>query len=1195
MTSNNAIGTYGGYSIFDAGQELKNCAQRGIDSSVFAGKANSYTNNIGDQPGYGYLLMRRADVNELIAAYDDNQDSLHTLVIGIDKEVGSENLYVTLPNIIFVRATRLYPGNEDDPDAMMMVEVADIRYWMLRSFIDSQYNVGSLSTCQEWPLAYKYTGDSDDDCPEHPDDNTTACRPWELREILLDIWQHLPSAYHAYMPTLPTEYDDDWDSWPGRIQVNCCSALTAFCTVLKQIGGFSLGFDPITTTFSIVAPNGLVDNSAYESLIEAARPALLSTTETKDIGASTLPHEIIVTGDAQYCPDEGEPLSTLFYLRPKLTALVEFTEYETERGIGSAGHNPILGTKVILEGRNTDFRSVADESETCCPSEPRTTNPQRWHDNPYFPTPGEDGHTLSRSAATDMAYRYWDQQIAETPTRLVYEGCLPFVHGSSVFQVVWSSTGSANWRTAVGYSKNPDLFFIVSREPLKVQRDVSIDPILIRYFEMKSTIWEGQSVDPHSGLRVDIDCGADGAGNNAYLLEYDSLAGRYRRSRECNPEPPSDPPDCQNYPNSITCPDPYEDSGEPTLPSGSFDFKPTHIVVPGPSFRGMAFGAVERAGNNCDDYNLCQRGDIVAAYPVPKTGVYAAIVGTTSLSGVFHNSYDPDRDSQQQGGGAGIESWEEYICHPEIVPAIPGAEGPEEVEIGDYAWFEVGFGGDQAHSPDSEVGCTDGGFEFRRYVVAYCLTPFKPPENEDDKPKEVLISWNSRTKEWEAASAEGSFEAGCGLETETDEESEDFGKTRIVPEDIAGCGLIADPDNEDEDGNKVACLIKINPEEIAGCGLVSAESNEDEEGNIVGCAIDIDNTALIGCGLLAEEDGCRIAVDPEQIAGNGLRARSPEENCIIDLDLEFIAGCGILINEVTGEIHFDAHDVVDDGLEVVEECKIKVKGGCGIDVTGEGVSVKAEDIAGDGLETFSACNIRVKAGCGISVDSEEGVSVFAGELAGEGLTVGEDCYIDVDVGCGLKIEDNKVMVDSLELVGTGLQQEGDCTIGVAAGCGITTDNGLVELDADLVAGDGLEVQGGCTIGVKAGCGILINDDGAIQVAPEEIIGEGLLVDVGSNDGGCSIKIDCDWIKENCSITDSVFSCVTAISLECLKFKITATLFQIDNEGIHQLSNSLTYIDFTDPLVAANYDAGKKQALIHDAAGCFEWMDIEACS
>lgn len=195
--------------------------------------------------------------------------------------------------------------------------------------------------------------------------------------------------------------------------------------------------------------------------------------------------------------------------------------------------------------------------------------------------------------------------------------------------------------------------------------------------------------------------------------------------------------------------------------------------------------------------------------------------------------------------------------------------------------------------------------------------------------------------------------------------------------------------------------------------------------------------------------------------------------------------------------------------------------GCGL-VAGEDeegnrtTDVDLEAFAGDGLELdedsdSGACDaLKVKAGCGILVSSD-GVSIDLDAVAGCGLKVDEDS----DSGCA------KLAVDVDALAGTGLEVDEDSDSGtcdkfkVKAGCGIVVDGDGVSLDLEAIAGAGL------TVDYVDGCPRLMVDTVASSTSHDDSSGGGGGGGGGGIGGGFSFSTDTiEGALDSCGFTIS---------------------------------------------------------------------------
>lgn len=101
------------------------------------GKANTFRNPLGPEPGRGWLLLRKEQVDEL-----NTSPARFTLQFDSgDPEQES----LKLKDIVFVRGTCLSPGWRGDKLAPYLVEVADVRILFRWVTIDKAYNLRDAS------------------------------------------------------------------------------------------------------------------------------------------------------------------------------------------------------------------------------------------------------------------------------------------------------------------------------------------------------------------------------------------------------------------------------------------------------------------------------------------------------------------------------------------------------------------------------------------------------------------------------------------------------------------------------------------------------------------------------------------------------------------------------------------------------------------------------------------------------------------------------------------------------------------------------------------------------------------------------------------------------------------------------------------------------------------------------------------
>jgi hypothetical protein len=350
------------------------------------------------------------------------------------------------------------------------------------------------------------------------------------------------------------------------------------------------------------------------------------------------------------------------------------------------------------------------------------------------------------------------------------------------------------------------------------------------------------------------------------------------------------------------------------------------------------------------------------------------------------------------------------------------------------------------------------------------------------------------------------IDPGCGLEIDGDD------KLAVKAADLAGLGL----------GTAASgCALDVG----VGCGLQYAGAGNE--------IIEVDNTDLVGRGLrtgLAVCDidvriGCGIkygvnnavAVDNTALAGSCL---IPSGTCSLDVDVDciadtltgIIAGCGLQPNGGDpGVLDVNPSDIAGLGLVAGTGCSIDVSVGCGLEIIGDVVRVKASDLAGGGLVVDGDCALKVNPGCGIQQTADE-VSLLRDDVIGDGLKAGSGtCDIDVDTGCGLQINSGRVEVNPIDLAGLGLSAAASgCAVDVGVGCGLQyagASNEIIEVDNTDIVGRGLRTGlAVCDIDVRIGCGIKYGVNNAVAVDNTALAGSCL-----TPSGTCSLDVDVDCL------------------------------------------------------------------------------------
>jgi len=193
--------------------------ENGWDSSVFAGRANSFRNPLGEEIGHGWVLMTREHLHEL-----NTSESL-TLEFGVGE---SDNLIQL--NGIYVRgARRISPGRSHSDTSLYLVELVDKRYYLRRKRINRRFN------CM-------VPGDTSGD---YVQDTTNNGTPWTWSEVITQLWTaNTPSLIGGIsLPDL-----SDLDSEPQNLRYEGISAWEALNDACRRVG------------CSVVYDNAFADN-----------------------------------------------------------------------------------------------------------------------------------------------------------------------------------------------------------------------------------------------------------------------------------------------------------------------------------------------------------------------------------------------------------------------------------------------------------------------------------------------------------------------------------------------------------------------------------------------------------------------------------------------------------------------------------------------------------------------------------------------------------------------------------------------------------------------------------------------------------------------------------------------------------------------------------------------------------------------
>ena len=130
--------TLDGRPCVEAGQLLEYCDAKGIDTSSFVGKANAFFMPSGSNYGRGWCLLLRSDLDQI--------DIESLLDFSFDDNDGGS---VVFSKLVFIRADAVTAGIDDDPNVVMICELADCRYLLHNPYysypLNEQFNVRAPS------------------------------------------------------------------------------------------------------------------------------------------------------------------------------------------------------------------------------------------------------------------------------------------------------------------------------------------------------------------------------------------------------------------------------------------------------------------------------------------------------------------------------------------------------------------------------------------------------------------------------------------------------------------------------------------------------------------------------------------------------------------------------------------------------------------------------------------------------------------------------------------------------------------------------------------------------------------------------------------------------------------------------------------------------------------------------------------
>ena len=213
---------------------------------------NSYTCPVGQASGRAWVLLHRADLDVLTTTNKaGGKDATYTL--GMKAFFENVDEFLTIPNLVLVKALRLNVGAPDDANALYLVELADKRL-ILETWADSgviQANIRSHANDTDYLTGTTGVG---------------SAMTWD--ELIEAVWNKMDHILGAYSDSISS--DGVPEGWDIRGE-NAWSVLHA---ILAKLGK-TVAYNPLASTYSIVdlsASAQTIPGSYDKHLLRDAEP-----------------------------------------------------------------------------------------------------------------------------------------------------------------------------------------------------------------------------------------------------------------------------------------------------------------------------------------------------------------------------------------------------------------------------------------------------------------------------------------------------------------------------------------------------------------------------------------------------------------------------------------------------------------------------------------------------------------------------------------------------------------------------------------------------------------------------------------------------------------------------------------------------------------------------------------------------------
>jgi len=210
-SSGYSFASLGGQPLVSSMSALTEFDKHGWDSSMFAGKANSFISGVGEVPGRGWVLMPRVNLNEL------NTSEPHMLEFGI----GESDNSIQLSGVYIRSARRISPGKSHGDEAIYLLDLVDTRYYLRRKKCNRHFNCLT-------------PGETSGD---YVTETTNAGVPWTWTQVLTELWDEVETAFPTLIGSIGTVPDiTDMTSKPENLRYEGVSAWEALNDACRRCG-----------------------------------------------------------------------------------------------------------------------------------------------------------------------------------------------------------------------------------------------------------------------------------------------------------------------------------------------------------------------------------------------------------------------------------------------------------------------------------------------------------------------------------------------------------------------------------------------------------------------------------------------------------------------------------------------------------------------------------------------------------------------------------------------------------------------------------------------------------------------------------------------------------------------------------------------------------------------------------------------